>query len=263
MIEDPVALQELRDAKRLLESPSLAAKLSNVVGSPIEGVLARLPTSWHTLIEDTVHRALQRAMEAVLKSLRRTDSPSNPRPAANRLHKLAAGTAGAMGGAFGLPALAVELPVSTMIILRSIADIARAEGEAVDDPALRLECLRVLTFGGNTTSDDATETGYFVARAALSKAISDAAAHIGRHGLAQGASPAIVRFINQVAARYSIMLTEKMAAQAVPVIGAAGGAMINTLFIDHFQDMAKGHFTVRRLERRFGSDTVRQAYAEV
>lgn len=31
------------------------------------------------------------------------------------------------------------------------------------------------------------------------------------------------------------------------MVGAFGGAVINTLFIDHFQDMGRGHFTVHRL----------------
>ncbi|MBW2614674.1 MAG: EcsC family protein, partial [Deltaproteobacteria bacterium] len=50
------------------------------------------------------------------------------------------------------------------------------------------------------------------------------------------------------------------AAQAVPIIGAAGGALINTIFIDHFQDMARGHFIVRRLERVYGTDEVQRQY---
>jgi hypothetical protein len=46
----------------------------------------------------------------------------------------------------------------------------------------------------------------------------------------------------------------------VPVIGAAGGALINTLFIGHYQDMARGHFIVRRLEKTYGTEPVRAAY---
>jgi hypothetical protein len=34
-------------------------------------------------------------------------------------------------------------------------------------------------------------------------------------------------------------------------------------FIDHFQEIAKAHFTVRRLERRYGKDTVRRVYDEL
>ena len=55
-------------------------------------------------------------------------------------------------------------------------------------------------------------------------------------------------------------LQEKAAAQAVPAIGAAGGAIINTLFIDHFQDMARGHFIIRRLERKYGKEAVEATY---
>jgi hypothetical protein len=58
-------------------------------------------------------------------------------------------------------------------------------------------------------------------------------------------------------------LTHKFAAQAVPVIGAFGGAVVNYAFIDHFQDIARGHFTVRRLERIYGRDEVRRAYERI
>jgi hypothetical protein len=69
-----------------------------------------------------------------------------------------------------------------------------------------------------------------------------------------------VRLVALIAARFGIVVSEKAAAQAIPIIGAAGGAIINTVFIDHYQDMARGHFTVRRLERLHGVDAVRAAY---
>jgi hypothetical protein len=46
----------------------------------------------------------------------------------------------------------------------------------------------------------------------------------------------------------------------MPLIGALGGAAVNYAFIDHFQEIARAHFTVRRLERRYGKDAVRTAY---
>jgi hypothetical protein len=58
-------------------------------------------------------------------------------------------------------------------------------------------------------------------------------------------------------------VSEKIVAQSVPVVGAAGGAVINLLFIDHFQDVARGHFIVRRLERTYGAETVKRAYLEL
>jgi hypothetical protein len=175
-------------------------------------------------------------------------------------HKVSAAISGAAGGAFGLPALAIELPVSTTIILRSIADIARSEGEKLSLREPQLACLEVFALGGTASNDDAAETGYFGIRAALAGAVTEAAKHFATHGATQKGSPALVRLISKIAARFSIPVTEKAAAQAVPVIGAAGGALINTLFIDHFQNVARGHFVVRRLERMYGADLVRTTY---
>jgi len=76
-------------------------------------------------------------------------------------------------------------------------------------------------------------------------------------------APAIARFITIIASRYGVNVSEKIAAQAVPLIGAAGGALINTIFIDHFQDMARGHFIIRRLERVYGPDEVKRQYVEL
>ena len=52
----------------------------------------------------------------------------------------------------------------------------------------------------------------------------------------------------------------KLSAQAVPVLGAAAGAAINISFLEHFRNVARAHFTVRRLERAHGPATVREAY---
>ena len=81
-------------------------------------------------------------------------------------------------------------------------------------------------------------------------------------GIVQDGAPAVIRFIVQVAARYGIVVSEKTAAQALPLVGAAGGALVNALFMDHFQEVARGHFIVRRLERSYDPETVRRAYVE-
>ncbi|MBA3731933.1 MAG: EcsC family protein, partial [Gammaproteobacteria bacterium] len=156
--------------------------------------------------------------------------------------------------------LPVELPISTMVMLRSIADVARSEGELIATPAAKLACVEVFALGGRATSDDATETGYFAVRAALQQVLAEAAQHIAQKGVAQRGAPALVRVIAQIASRFGIVVSEKVAAQAIPVIGAAGGAFINVLFIDHYQDIARGHFVIRRLERKYGGDLVKAAY---
>ena len=47
------------------------------------------------------------------------------------------------------------------------------------------------------------------------------------------------------------------------MIGAVGGALINTIFIDHFQETARGHFIVRRLERTYGTEVIRSIYEQL
>ena len=250
-------MADLKAAKQLLENPGLAAKISSFVGTPVEKGFALLPKQWNSVVNDATRKAIESALRVALWTM---DQGEQKQPS-NWWHKLAAGASGAAGGAFGLAALTVELPVSTTIMLRSIADIARSEGENLKHADVRLECVQVLALGGSAKSDDAAEIGYFAARAAMAKAVSEAASHLAAQGLTQQGAPAVVRLIAQVASRFSIVVSEKAAAQAVPVVGAIGGAVINTLFIDHFQDMARGHFIVRRLERAHGADEVKRLYA--
>lgn len=89
-----------------------------------------------------------------------------------------------------------------------------------------------------------------------------AAEHIAARGLAEEA-PVVVRLIARIAARFDVVVSEKLAAQAVPVVGAASGAAINLLFVSSFQKTASGHFTVRRLERKYGLDAVKAAYEAI
>jgi len=49
----------------------------------------------------------------------------------------------------------------------------------------------------------------------------------------------------------------------VPIIGAAGGAFVNFLFISHYQKMAKGHFTIRRLERLYSPEQIESCYRDI
>ena len=257
MALSPSEIEELQAARKILENPGLAARISGLVGSPIEKGVAMLPGKWESLVNEAARRSIEKALEVALWTM----DQSRPEPPSNRWHKLLVGTTGAAGGAFGLPALSIELPVSTTIMLRSIADIARSQGEDLTTVEARLQCVQVLALGGRSRDDDGAETAYFASRAAMARAVSDAAAYLSKKGVADKGAPVIVRLISQIAARFSLVVSEKVAAQAVPVVGAFGGALINTLFIDHFQNMGKGHFIVRRLERLHGPDAVRQAYS--
>jgi hypothetical protein len=251
---------ELKRAKLILENPGLAAKLSSTLGSPVEKGMKMLPARVQKTVHDATRAALMKALDVAVSSL----GNARRRTPSDRLHKFAAAASGAAGGAFGIAAIGIELPISTTVILRSIADIAAAAGEDPREMETKLSCLLVFALGSNKDrSDDAAESGYFAARSALATAVSEATRHLAEKSMSKGSAPAIVRLISLIASRFGIVVSQKTAAQMVPLIGAAGGALINTVFISHYQDMARGHFAIRRLERKYGPQAVRETYAQV
>ncbi|WP_414450987.1 EcsC family protein [Burkholderia sp. 22PA0099] len=279
----PEDLDTLRRAKLALESPSLTMKLTSVVGAPIEKMIARLPGFATDKINDATELALRKCLQLALRTLGRSggvasigetsDKPSN------FLHKLAVATTGAAGGAFGLFALPVELPVTTTLMFRSICDIARSEGEDLASIDTQLQCLAVLGMGGgfanagtaagrqggevDPDAERDADFGYFVLRGALAQAVSKASSEIASKGFATHGSAALLRLVQVIASRFSAQVTEQIAAKSIPALGAVLGATVNTLFMDHFQQAAHGHFAVRRLERKYGLPAVEAAYQAI
>ena len=249
-------LRSLHEAKQLLEKPSMAVRLADTVGAPLERGFGLLPEKWAASVHTAVNKSLFRALNVAVKSLAR--GPIRRR--SERLHHFAAVASGAAGGAFGLAGLIVELPISTVLMLRSIADIGQRRGEDLNDVEAQLACLEVFALGGRTSHDDAAETGYFAMRAALARSVSEAARYLAGRGVAETGAPALVRFISNIAARFGVAVSEKAAAMAIPVLGAAGGAVINSIFMSHFQDVAHGHFTIRSLERKYGREAIQENY---
>ncbi|MCM2278353.1 MAG: EcsC family protein [Oligoflexia bacterium] len=249
-------LADLRKARLLLENPGLAARIVDKFGVPIEKGLALLPANWQKTLASATQTSLQRALDLAVTSL----DPRFPKKPANRLHQAGIAISGAIVGAGGLAALPLELPLSTTLMLRSIADIARSQGEDISLPESKIQCLTVFALGGRSGRDDAADCGYFAVRAALARAVSEAAQFLSKRGIAEKSAPALLRLISTIAQRFGLVISEKAAAQAIPIIGAAGGATLNLLFMDHFQKMALGHFTVRRLERIHGKEQVLERY---
>lgn len=273
----------LRRAVRALEQPGLAARLSAAAGAPLDIIGRSLPAP----VTETVGRSAEAAMRGALRVALATLPKKEVVPtsgteieaatakvegrlerllgSSEAVHKAMAALSGAVGGAFGLATLAVELPVSTTLMLRSIAEIAREEGENLETPEGVLACMQVFALGGRrgetqVLATGLTESGYFAVRAALAKTMAEAARYAGSKALLDEGAPVLVRLTAQIAARFGIVVSQKVAAQAVPVLGAIGGATVNTAFMNHFQSTARAHFTVRRLERIYGQDVVRTAY---
>ncbi len=271
LLDDPTDAGDLRRAVGLLETPSITARMAALAGAPIEFGMSRLPKFAHERIHKTVHAALHKAAAAALWTVK--EAPS--KRASTKTHKLAAAVSGAAGGLFGVAGLAVELPVTTVIMMRSVADIARSEGFSLSEPWVQAACVEVFAFGGSSKSDDAAESGYYASRGVLTELTRNAtrelvhlAGHRGAHELTQAyakkqAAAWMAKLIDSVATRFGVVITEKTAAQLVPVLGAATAATMNVLFTNHYQDMARGHFIVKRLERKYGAEAVERAYREV
>lgn len=259
----PQDLEQLREAVRRLEHPSFGARVAHLVGAPVEKLIGFLPRRANAVIAFAARKAIGAALRVSLTTMDTRARAGGVRKSSDWWHLGATAATGAVGGAFGLTALAIELPLTTTIMLRSIADIARSEGADLSDPAVRLDCVRVLAMGGNASSDDAAEVGYYAAREAMSRMVSDAARYVAHHGVQKESAPVLVGLVKAIAERYSIQVSEKAAAQWMPVLGAIGGATLNSVFMDHFQSMARGHFIVRRLERLHGPEAVRTAYQAI
>ena len=249
--------EALAAAVQRLENPSLVGRLAALAGKPVGLVQSALPATASTAVAKLAKHALERALDVALFSLQNRSIIGG-----RRFHSGLACASGAIGGAFGLAALAVELPVSTTIMLRAIAAIAQEEGEDLADPRTGLACLEVFALGG-PADEDGAEADYFVVRAMLARGLVEIADFAIDKGAIGESAPFLARFLTQIASRFGVVVSEKVAAQAVAVVGAVGGAAVNLAFIEHFQDVARGHFTVRRLERVYGIDAVRSEYDRV
>ncbi len=249
-------LTQLKDAKKLLEHPAFLMELSNIVGKPIEKVYSLLPQKFQEGVGNLAKKALLKSLNILVS---RMNVENNLKPN-NLMHKILVTGTGSAGGFFGLPALAIELPVTTTIMLRSIADIARSKGFNLNDTETKLACIEVFALGGNSKRDDYSDSAYYLTRGALAQAVTEANRYLLQKGIVKESAPALVSFISKVASRFGIIISEGVAAKSVPIIGAASGGTINLVFMNHFQRMAEGHFTVKQLESKYGKKEVMEIY---
>ncbi|WP_131193777.1 EcsC family protein [Lichenihabitans psoromatis] len=256
---DEADLDALRKAVATLEHSSLAARFSSVLGRQVDLAAQFVPEPVLAVANRATMAALRVALRAAVKSLPATGKTTP----SNRAHMAYVALSGAAGGTLGLMSLPVELPISTTIMLRSIADIARSEGEDLTQPEARLACLEVFALGSGGETGPAGESGYLAMRALLAKSVSEAARFMIQRGVADETAPVMVKLLTQIAARFGIIVGQKAMAQAVPVLGALTGAAVNAAFADHFQALAQAHFTVRRLERRYGQEPVQDVFTRM
>ena len=251
-------LAALEAAVAALEKTSFARRLAQLAGRRIGFAGKAIPERLQVASAIAARRALEAALRIALQSLRGNASGDGL-----MRHRQLAVAAGALGGAAGVAGLPVELPISTTIMLRAIADVARTEGEDLSDPQTAMACLEVFALGGHGEGEKVMEGGYLALRGLFAKSVSDAASFVAQNAAASEAAPALARLIGALSSRFGLVVSQKAAAQAAPIFGAVGGALVNLAFTEHFQSLAKGHFTVRRLERAYGQYEVRSEYVRI
>lgn len=259
--------QTLDEAAVFFQDPGLVIKGLNFIGQPIESLQKKLPPKAQSMIQKASETAIRKALGMALTTLPKeaTQVTQERAKKSDWLHRGLATITGAAGGAFGLVAIPLELPVTTIFLLRGIADQARLAGMDLNDPETQLECIMVFAMGSPNEKDDALNSSYFASRVAFSQLIQQAgAAAVGLSAkdllaaIDKGSMPVLVRIIAKVAEAFQIRITQKAVSEAIPVVGAVGGGALNYAFAQYFISAAKYHFAVRSMEKRIGQEFVQQ-----
>ncbi len=205
----------------------------NFVGGQVEDGLKLLPAKARSQIDDLARAALRQSFDIAVKSR------TGPGQAvgSDRVHKILGTLSGALGGFGGLPTALAELPVATTVIFRAVHHVAVEHGEHPETEETKMECLAVFGAGGPGVEDDGIDTAFIGARLSITGA-------------------AVNGLISKVAPRFAAVLSQKLASQAVPILGAAAGAGTNYAFVDYYVSMAHVHFGLRRLARVYGDQAV-------
>jgi len=246
--------RDLDRAVQLLEAPRLAVRLANVAGKPLDGVLSAMP-GLNATLHATLRSAILHCLTVAIESQEEEAfAPSRWLP------KTLTGLTGGLGGLFGAAALPVELPLTTTLMLRAIADIARHNGEDLSLLEPRLACLQVFALADRKADAAGAALGYFAARATLNRLTADVVSSLVERSVLDVSAPVVTRFVTELVGRFGLVLSERVAASAIPVLGALCGATLNVMFMDHFERVAQGHFTLRRLERAHGREAIAAHY---
>lgn len=223
-------------AKRQSRANGPLMRIINKFGGKIEDQMTHLPKGVRDQMERVTGEALRRAVDVAGHGRNAPDFGPRAAPA------LAAFT-GAMGGAGGIATALAELPVTVTVILHAILRAAEAEGFDTTLPEVRAEALRVLTAGGPLDDDDGINTSFIGARMTLN-------------------GPALHKLLAKIVPGFASVLSQKLAAQAVPVLGAVTGAALNAAFLTHYRELAHIRFGLLRLTVLHGAEPVRMRFEQ-
>jgi hypothetical protein len=214
-------------ARRYKRANGPVIKLVNRLGNTLENQLSALPDSFRMQIERVTAQALETSYGLAARA------PDM----GQRAPMVAAMAAGAAGGAGGLATSVAELPVTVTLFLNSIRAEARAAGLDPNEDWVRAECLQVFAAGSPLAEDDGVNTSFVASRLALS-------------------GSAVKNLISSIAPKLAAVLGQKLAAQAVPVLGALTGAGLNAAFLSYYREVARVRFELIKLGQVYGPEAV-------
>ncbi|WP_417248185.1 EcsC family protein [Celeribacter sp.] len=209
-------------ARRLRRANSGGMQILNVVGGSADGLFNRLPVPVRSRMESATMAALETAL----------DGATRTRAAGYRgnawLSRALASGLGAAGGAGGLPSAMAELPVTTVVLLHTIQSVAEDYGFDPTRDDVRKACIQTFAAAGPLSDDDGADLAFLTARTTLTGATVHA-------------------ILARVAPRLSLVLGQKLAAQAVPVLGAVAGAATNYVYTGYYHEIAHVTFGMLRM----------------
>jgi hypothetical protein len=214
-------------ARRYKRANGPVIRLVNRLGSSLEGQLSALPDSFRAQIE----RVTAQALETSYGLAARTPDLGARGPMAAVI------AAGAAGGAGGLPTAVAELPVTVTLFLNAIRAEARDAGLDPNEDWVRAECLQVFSAGSPLSQDDGVNTSFVASRLALT-------------------GSAVQNLISAIAPKLAAVLGQKLAAQAVPVLGAVSGAALNAAYLSYYREIARVRFALVKLGQVHGTEAV-------
>lgn len=219
---------------------TLLMRAITFVGGQVEDGLKLLPPGSRAQLETAAKSALRHSYDLAGRSRRGAMARIAN---SERGHKALATLSGAFGGFGGLPTALAELPIATTVIFRAVQSVAETHGEDPRSEETRLQCLQVFGAGGPGAGDDGIDTSFIGTRLSLSGA-------------------ALNKLLARIAPRFATVIGQKLAGQAVPVLGAAAGAGTNYAFMDYYSQIAEVHFGLRALVRIHGQEAVLSAFHE-
>lgn len=219
------SLEIERLAKKYQDASGLLISIANFVGSKIEKSTNKLPVEIEQSLQNIIKNALEKAYDIADHISGHSYAPT----VHNDFYKVTATTSGAITGIAGLAGAAVDLPIVITTMFGAFQKIASQYGFERSAKETKLECLKVFSMGGPLEEDEDLDLSFAATKLTLT-------------------GPVISELIAATSQRLAVILSQKLGASAVPILGAIAGAAVNYAFMAYYEEMAHIRFRLKQLQ---------------